>query len=419
MNRRRKRKLKKKIIISIILLLFIGIGTGLYLNRDSISNLFNNKEVANPNDNNNDRKEEEEKPKEDEVYKINMLATGDALIHNAIYWEYATGNRDTGPYNFDGALDYVRDIVSEYDIAYYNQETPFAGGLPDGYPRFSTPSEFGDAMIKAGFNMISTATNHTIDKGEDGILNFYNYLKNKDGIIFNGIADSATARNNFIIGEKNNITYTMLSYTTSTNGLPVPSGKDYLVNVYDAEQVKEDIESVRDKVDVLIVAMHWGVEYATTPNASQEEIAQYLADLGVDIIIGTHPHVLQPITWIDDTLVIYSLGNFISNQYGTDDYNKLVGFMATWDITKTVTPEGEVDITIDNLGGELIFTKYNGNPITTANHDGHQVIPFSKMTDEVLSTFTNSIERDRLYEKYSGILENMGLDLNIAPLPST
>lgn len=416
MNRRRKRKLKKKIIFTIILLLFVGIGTGLYLNRDSISNLFNNKEVSNPND--NDKIDEEEKPKEDEVYKINMLATGDALIHNAVYWEYATGDKDTGPYNFDGALDYVRDIVSEYDIAYYNQETPFAGGLPDGYPRFSTPSEFGDAMIKAGFNMISTATNHTIDKGEDGILNFYNYLKNKDGIIFNGIADNATDRNNFMIGEKNNITYTMLSYTTSTNGLPVPSGKDYLVNVYDAEQVKSDIEAVRDKVDVLIVAMHWGVEYASTPNSNQQEIAQYLADLGVDIILGAHPHVLQPITWIDDTLVMYSLGNFISNQYGTDDYNKLVGFMATLDITKTVTPEGDVDITIDNLGGELIFTKYNGNPITTANHDGHQVIPFSKMTDEVLSTFTHSIERDRLYEKYSGILESMGVDLNIAPLPS-
>lgn len=416
MSRRRKRKLKKKIIISIILLLFIGIGTTLYLNKDSISNLFNNKEVANPN--NNDKLDEEEKPKEDEVYKINMLATGDALIHNAVYWEYTLGGKETGPYNFDGALDYVRDIVSKYDIAYYNQETPFAGGTPDGYPRFSTPSEFGDAMIKAGFNMISTATNHTIDKGEKGILNFYNYLKNKDGIIFNGIADSATDRNNFMIGEKNNITYTMLSYTTSTNGLPVPSGKDYLVNVYDAEQVKNDIEAVRDKVDVLIVAMHWGVEYASTPNSNQQEIAQYLADLGVDIILGAHPHVLQPITWIDDTLVMYSLGNFISNQYGTDDYNKLVGFMATLDITKTVTPEGDVDITIDNLGGELIFTKYNGNPITTANHDGHQVIPFSKMTDMVLSTFTHSIERDRLYEKYSGILESMGVDLNIAPLPS-
>ena len=416
MSRRRKRKLKKKIIFTIILLLFVGIGTSLYLNKDSISNLFNNKEVANPN--NNDKLDKEEKPKEDEIYKINMLATGDALIHNAIYWEYTLGGKETGPYNFDGALDYVKDIVSKYDIAYYNQETPFAGGTPDGYPRFSTPTEFGDAMIKAGFNMISTATNHTIDKGEKGILNFYNYLKNKDGIIFNGIADSEDARKNYMIGEKNNITYTMLSYTTSTNGLPVPSGKDYLVNVYDENKAKEDIAAIRDKVDVLIVAMHWGVEYATNPNSNQQEIAKYLADLGVDIILGAHPHVLQPITWIDDTLVMYSLGNFISNQYGTDDYNKLVGFMATLDITKTITPEGDVDITIDNLGGELIFTKYNGNPITTANHNGHQVIPFSKMTDKVLSTFTHPIERDRLYEKYSNILESMGTDLNIAPLPS-
>ena len=343
-----------------------------------------------------------------------MLATGDALIHNAIFWEYSVGGRNSGVYNFDGALDYVRDIVSNYDVAYYNQETPFAGGQADGYPTFSTPSEFGDAMLKAGFNMVSLATNHTMDKGENGVLNFYNYFKDKDGVVYNGIADSEESRNNFIIGEKNNITYTMLSYTTSTNGIPVPSGKDYLVNVYDAEQVKQDIEAVRDKVDILIVAMHWGVEYASEPNASQIEIANYLADLGVDIIIGCHPHVLQPITMIDDTVVMYSLGNFISNQYGTGDYNKLVGLMATLDITKTVTPEGEVSIEIDNLGGELIFTKYNGDPIATANHDGHVVIPFSKMTDD-------SYLKDyvRIYEKYTNILESMGTDLNIVPLPAT
>ena len=268
-------------------------------------------------------------------------------------------------------------------------------------------------MIKAGFNMISTATNHTIDKGENGILNFYNYLKEQNGIVFNGISDSEEHRTSYSIGEKNNITYAILSYTTSTNGLSVPSGKSYLVNVYDEEQVKEDIEAIRDKVDVLIVAMHWGVEYASTPNDSQEEIAEYLASLDVDIILGAHPHVLQPITWIDDTLVMYSLGNFISNQYGTDDYNKLVGFMATLDITKTVTPDGDVTIDIDNLGGELIFTKYNGNPITTANHDGHVVIPFSIMTDD---TYLSDYER--IYEKYTGILENMGTDLNITPLPA-
>ena len=407
---RRKKKLKKKVIFSLITLLFIVVGSCigynyLFSDTNSSTNQTNN-------DNNNANNNKIEKPKENEVYTLSLLATGDALIHNAVYWEYSLGGKETGPYNFDGALDYIRDIVSKYDIAYYNQETPFAGGNPSGYPRFSTPKEFGDAMIKAGFNMVSLATNHTMDRGENGVINFYNYFKDKDDIVYNGIADSKESRTNYIIGEKNNITYTMLSYTTSTNGLPVPSGKDYLVNVYDEEKVKEDIEALRDKVDVLIVAMHWGVEYASTPNDNQKEIAKYLADLGVDIVIGAHPHVLQPITWIDDTLVMYSLGNFISNQYGTDDYNKLVGFMATLDITKTVTPEGEVTIDIGNLGGELIFTKYNGNPITTPNHDGHVVIPFSKMIDDkYLSDYK------RIYEKYSGILKNMGTDLNIVPLP--
>ena len=399
---KRRRKVKKKFLFSIFLIILVPL-----LAYFSILHFTNNKDSV--FDNNADKTENKNNNiKEDEVYKINLIATGDGLIHNAVYFSY---EQSDGSYNFSGALKYVKDIVKNYDIAYYNQETPFAGGEPSGYPRFSTPSEFGDAMIDAGFNMVSLATNHTYDKGENGVLNFYNYFKGKKDIVYNGIADSFESRNNFIIGEKNNITYSMLSYTTSTNGLNVPSGKEYLVNVYDKEQVKEDILALRDKVDVLIVAMHWGVEYASKPNNSQIEIAEYLADLGVDIIIGTHPHVLQPITKIDDTIVMYSLGNFISNQYGTDDYNKLIGFMATLDITKTVSPDNEVTIDIDNLGGELIFTKYNGNPITTANHDGHIVIPFSMMTDDSYLT-----DYQRLYTKYSDILKSMGTNLNIAPL---
>lgn len=399
---KRRRKIKKKFLFSIFLIITLPL-----LAYFSILYFTNNKDSV--FDNNADKTENKNNNiKEDEVYKINLIATGDGLIHNAVYFSY---EQSDGSYDFSGALKYVKDIVKNYDIAYYNQETPFAGGEPDGYPRFSTPSEFGDAMIDAGFNMVSLATNHTYDKGENGVLNFYNYFKDKKDIVYNGIADSFESRNNFIIGEKNNITYSMLSYTTSTNGLNVPSGKEYLVNVYDKEQVKEDILALRDKVDVLIVAMHWGVEYASKPNNSQIEIAEYLADLGVDIIIGTHPHVLQPITKIDDTIVMYSLGNFISNQYGTDDYNKLIGFMATLDITKTVSPDNEVTIDIDNLGGELIFTKYNGNPITTANHDGHIVIPFSMMTDDSYLT-----DYQRLYTKYSDILKSMGTNLNIAPL---
>lgn len=404
---KRKRKLKKKVFLTSFIIIVFLIGG--FVLKDFIFNPH--KTLANKI-NNSLPENSEENENTEETYEISLIATGDGLIHNAVYFSY---EQDDGTYDFRGALKYVKEIVKDYDIAYYNQETPFAGTqfAYSGYPRFNTPSEFGDAMIDAGFNMVSLATNHTMDKGEQGVINFANYWKNKDDIIYNGIATSEDERNTFMVGEKNNITYSMLSYTTSTNGLTVPSGKEYLVNVYNQEQVKKDIESLRDKVDVLIVAMHWGVEYSATPNSEQKEIAEYLSNLGVDIIIGTHPHVLQPITKIGDTIVMYSLGNFISNQYGTDDYNKLVGFLATLDITKTVDKNDNVTIKIDNLGGELIFTKYNGNPITTANHDGHVVIPFSMMKDD---SYLKDYER--IYNKYTDVLNSMGAQLNITTLPN-
>lgn len=403
MKKRRKLKLSGLILILSIFLL------GYFLIDFSFSSFTSNKKTSNNNEVINNKNEiEEDKPK---VYKLSLLATGDGLIHNTIFRTYSTGNNT---WDFSPALEEVKDIISKYDLAYYNQETVFGGtnlGI-SGYPRFNTPSEFGDAMLNAGFNMVSLASNHSLDKGETGIVNSYLYWQTTN-TLFHGMASSQEAHDNSImIKEKNNITYTMLSYTEMTNGLPVPNGKDYLVNVYDPEKVKEDIESVRDKVDVLIVAMHWGTEYQSKPNAKQKEIAEYLASLGVDIIIGNHPHVLQPVAWIDDTLVYYSLGNFISNQYGTDDYNKLISVLATLDITKTVDKD-KIDITIDNLGGEMIFTSYTGNPITTATHSNHKVIPFSKMTDDSYLK-----DYQRLYTKYVGILESMGTDLNIVPLPN-
>lgn len=399
---KRKRKLKIKallILIGLMVLICGGVSYGIDYLKDKDEDISQKKVTPS-------HKEDENSVKE---YKLSLLATGDGLIHSVIYKTYEVPN---GTYDFSGALSEVKDIVSKYDVAYYNQETPFGGSslTYSGYPRFNTPSEYGDAMQNIGFNMVSLASNHTLDKGEKGVLNSLSYWQNTD-CLYHGIASSEENRNNgIIIKEKNNITYTMLSYTEMTNGIPVPSGKDYLVNVYDAEKVKKDIESVRDKVDVLIVAMHWGVEYQSTPNEKQKEIAEYLASLGVDIIIGNHPHVLQPITWIGDTLVMYSLGNFISNQYGTDDYNKLIGFLATLDITKTVTKD-ETNIKIDNLGGELIFTHYVGNPITTAYHTNHKVIPFSKMTD---GTYLKDYKR--LYSKYVNVLESLGTKLNVVPV---
>ena len=407
---RRKKRFKKNIIkffLSIILVSLVS-----YISYTGYSHVFGNNNSSNDGNvikNNNSNKKPETK---DEVYKLKLLATGDGLIHSVIYRSYYKN----GVYDFSNAVKYVKDIVKDYDIAYYNQETPTGDDsiAYSGYPMFYTPSAYVDAMQDVGFNTVSLASNHSLDKGEKGVLNTIKYFKTTN-MLYNGMNDSEEMRNNFTIKEKNNITYTMLSYTTKTNGLSTPKGKEYLLNTYDKEQVKKDIEAVRDKVDVLIVAMHWGIEYINMPNDEEKEIAEYLSSLGVDIIIGNHPHILQPITKVGDTIVMYSLGNFISNHYGgtNGDWNKLIGFMATLDITKTVTKDKEVKMTFDNLGGELIFTKYNGNPVTTAVHDGHTVIPFSMMKDD---SYLKDYER--LYKKYTGVLTAMGENLNIAPVGS-
>ena len=407
---RRKKRFKKNIIkffLSIILVSLVS-----YISYTGYSHFFGNNNSSNDGNvikNNNSNKKPETK---DEVYKLKLLATGDGLIHSVIYRSYYKN----GVYDFTDAVKYVKDIVKDYDIAYYNQETPTGDDsiAYSGYPMFYTPSAYVDAMQDVGFNTVSLASNHSLDKGEKGVLNTIKYFKTTN-MLYNGMNDSEEMRNNFTIKEKNNITYTMLSYTTKTNGLSTPKGKEYLLNTYDKEQVKKDIEAVRDKVDVLIVAMHWGIEYINMPNDEEKEIAEYLSSLGVDIIIGNHPHILQPITKIGNTIVMYSLGNFISNQYGgtNGDWNKLIGFMATLDITKTVTKDKKVKMTFDNLGGELIFTKYNGNPVTTAVHDGHIVIPFSMMKDD---SYLKDYER--LYKKYTGVLTAMGENLNIAPVGS-
>ncbi|MEG0794568.1 MAG: CapA family protein, partial [Bacilli bacterium] len=347
------------------------------------------------------------KPKEPQVDKLSFLATGDALIHSGIYEFY---RQKDGSYDFTNSLALVKDIVPKYDIAYYNQETVF-GGKEFGYsnfPMFNTPSEFGDAMLNIGFNTVSIASNHSFDKGEKGALNNIKYFKEKN-VLYNGMAENETDRTTYIIKEKNNIKYSMLSYTMSTNGLNTPKGKEYLVNVFDKEKARKDIEALKKEVDVLMVAMHWGNEYASMPNNTQKEVAQFLADLGVNIIIGSHPHVLQPITWIGDTLVIYSLGNFISNQYTTDNYNKKVGLFATLDITKTTTEAGST-IKLSNLGGELLFSYYKKNSGNLPN-TAHQVIPFSKMTDD-----TYLKDYPKYYDMYTKILKTYTTDINIAPL---
>ncbi len=336
-------------------------------------------------------------------YNLSLVMVGDNLIHSSIY-EEAYKNANYQGYDFKPMISLIKDYIAknDYDLAYYNQETIIGGseiGL-SSYPAFNSPEEVADAMIDAGFNLVSLATNHTLDRGEVAIQNSCDYWNHQEGVLSAGSYCSQEQRDEEKIFEKNNITYTMLSYTYGMNGIQIPDGKDYLVNYFPMErgdpntdtdyinykkQVKEDVEKVRDKVDLLIVAMHWGYEYEHEPNAYQKDCAKFLADLGVDIVIGTHPHVVQPIEFIGDTLVIYSLGNFISAQANDYDYAKLVGLMSSVDATKTIK-DGEADIELKNVNNELLYTYYD-------NFTNFKVIPFSQMNSDYLSNYKEIYDR--------------------------
>ncbi len=399
MKRRRKIN-KKKVILFIFIIIILVIGS-IFI----VSKLFD-KEVV-PSGNSVDNTKEEN-------YSIKLLMVGDNLINDKIYNTMKTN--DT--YDFKPIYTYIKEINKDYDLAYYNQETILGGSSigVSSYPAFNSPYEVGDATIDAGFNLVSLATNHTLDRGEQAIINSRNYWNSKDNVLAVGSYSSNEEKDKIQILKKNNITYTMLNYTYGTNGIKVPNNKEYLVNVWPCtgndpstdtkyqeykNTVKEDIEKVRDKVDLLIVAIHWGIEYKYTPNEYQKDMASYLASLGVNIIIGAHPHVVEPITYIDNTLVIYSLGNFVSAQDTVEDYNTRVGLLSTITINK----DSNNNISLSDLNNELIFT--------TDSSNSYKVIPFSNPD---IKTYLNDYER--VYNKYSSIVKSIDDTIKINSLSS-
>ncbi len=331
---------------------------------------------------------EESEPQEEitKDKRLSLIMVGDGLIHNTVYED---AKIESG-YDFKPMLEKIKPIVSSYDLAFYNQES-ILGGLELGlsnYPAFNSPYEVGDAFIDSGFNLVSLANNHTLDRGEKAILNSINYWKDKD-VYTSGSYASSEERNQVVIKEMNGITYGLLSYTCWTNGLHVPSGKNYLLNQYEEQTVKQDIEKIRDQVDLLMVSMHYGTEYTHIPDQQQREISNYLASLGVDIIIGHHPHVVQPIEFIDDTLVIYSLGNFLSGQQGIE---RLIGLMVSVDVVKdSITDE----IHLENVEAELTYTY---SDYQKGRRGNYKVYPFTQLTEDILPNYAT------YYNKYMDIV---------------
>ena len=399
-NKRKKDKVLRIFVVLIILIIGIYFGYNKLLNNH---NDISSDSKVNVDDNNHST-------------SISLIMAGDNLINDKLYNAAKKGD---GSYDFKSMYSYIKDIVKNYDLAYYNQET-ILGGSEIGvssYPAFNSPYEVGDATIDTGFNLVSLATNHTLDRGEKAIINSLNYWNNKSNVLTSGSYLSNDDRNKVNIKKVNNITYTMLNYTYGTNGIKVPEGKEYLVNIWSCtgnnpdndtkyqeykEVVKKDILRVRDKVDLLIVAMHFGVEYTHVPTKYQIDMAEFLSSLGVDIIIGTHPHVIMPITYINDTLVIYSLGNFLSAQDTNNDYNTTVGLLSSIKITKNIDKDNNSSIKLSDLNNELIYT---------TNKDGYKIIPFSNPD---IKDYLNDYER--VYNKYANIVRSIDSNININSL---
>ena len=252
------------------------------------------------------------------AHEITLVFAGDIMQH--MPQVDAAWNNEKGIYNYDSCFRYVNPWLSGADLAIVNLETTLAGKPYSGYPTFSSPDELVNGMLNAGIDIVGTANNHCCDRGRTGIERTVIVLDSL-GMMHIGTyktTESYRKSNPKIINTRG-FRLAFLNYTYGTNGIPVPENN--VVSLIEKDRMLADMKAAHDSaVDMTIVFIHWGEEYQRIPNAFQKDIAAHLFANGTDIIIGSHPHVLQPMEWHrSDTLkkeqlVVWSLGNFVSNQ---------------------------------------------------------------------------------------------------------
>lgn len=262
---------------------------------------------------------------EEKVEPINftMTAIGDTLCHNTQYWD--AYNSSTKQYDFSYVYDDIKDYTSSADITIGSLETTFAGedrGYSN-YPVFNSPDSLATGLKDIGVDVISLAGNHALDYGYSGICRTIDVLDNV-GISHLGTYKSAEDQDKILIKDVKGVKIAFINYTYGTNGIPVPSDKPYCLNLIDKDLISKQIKQAKEQnVDMIVACMHWGTEYKTSANDEQKELADFLFKSGVDIILGNHPHVLEPmekktITLYDgstkDVFVVYALGNFTADQ---------------------------------------------------------------------------------------------------------
>ncbi|WP_238392381.1 CapA family protein [Paenibacillus antri] len=281
-----------------------------------------------------------------------LVAIGDVMMHKPML--PGAYDKETDTYDFSGFFAPLRSLFEGADWAVANLETPIAGddrGFP-GYPMFNAPVALADALVDAGFDVVSTANNHSLDQGFKGLAATLKTLRER-GIVPVGTAETQEEADALAIVGKNGVAGAFLSYTYGTNGIPIPKDKPFAVNLIDDARIAADIDRARTAgADFVSVSLHFGNEYQREPNDEQRRLARLAIESGADLVIGHHPHVVQPyeryrVDNPDGTsregIIMYSLGNFVSNQFG--DY-KEYGAVLKVTFRKTYQADGAAVTTV-------------------------------------------------------------------------
>lgn len=297
------------------------------------------------------------KEKEETDTTFTMTAIGDIMCHNTQYLD--AYQKETDTYDFSYVFENISRYLKTSDIAIGNLETSFAGKERgySNYPTFNSPDELAYDLKKLGLDVLSTAGNHCLDMGFDGLSRTIDVLNDAD-ISHLGTYQTQEERDKILFKYVKGIKFAFINYTYGTNGIPIPSDKKYCVNLINTDLIQTDIENAKaGEADIIVACMHWGTEYKTTANKEQQELADFLFQNGVDIILGNHPHVLEPmekrtVTLEDGTqkdgFVIYALGNFICDQNAENTRNSII-------LNLKITKHTDGKISIDHANYTPIY----------------------------------------------------------------
>ncbi|MBS7297571.1 MAG: CapA family protein [Eubacteriales bacterium] len=306
-------------------------------------------------------------PEEPVTTKVSFVGCGDNIIYKGNVMDAKSLAVDGGrEYNFKPMYENVVNTIREADIAFINQETLMCG---DGYelsyyPTFNSPRDVGYDLIETGYDVINIANNHMLDKGAAGLSRTIEFWKGMDCLMIGGYENNEDY-NTLRIIEKNGISIAFLSYTYDTNGFRVPFDSTLAIPYIEDETIIRQLETAKSEADFVAVSVHWGEEGHMTPSDEQRRVAKLMADSGADVIIGHHPHVIQPVEWIEGvngnrTLCVYSLGNFAAEQ--AYDYN-MVGGMISFDIVKTDGEKPYIENAVFNPTVFHFNSNFRGNKV--------------------------------------------------------